>query len=239
MAIVFDTESYRIPNAADFLEPVLPEPVKADGRLTDPAKIAADLAKKTAAEAERVAKANQEQLDACALYPYTARIVALGWAWEGEDVVTVRTAQTEMAEAEMLRDFWGMVTDPTTGHVMPLVGFNSRAFDLPLMVIRSRLLGVKAPPLNLDRWRSPHPDVMRELTMQEAIRPPKGQGTLRWFAKRFGLPMDDAFSGAEVAQLVESDNWDAITAHCEWDVRSCKALGEIIGVLKPTRRAVA
>lgn len=236
--LFFDCETYRIPNAAEFLEPVEAEPVKADGRLTDQAKIAADLAKKEAAEAERVRVATQKQLDDCSLNPFLARIVALGWSWANEDVVTVKLAATESAEATLLTEFWQMVFDPLSG-VMPLVGFKSRSFDLPLMVTRSMLLGIKAPPINLDRWRSPHPDVERELSQQEAIKFPKGQGSLRWFAKRFGLPMDDAFSGSEIAQLVESGNWDAVTSHCAWDVRTTKAIAARIGLIKSGRRAVA
>lgn len=240
MALIFDCETFRVGNAADLVEPILPEPVKADGRLTDPVKITADLAKKEAAELERVRVANQKQLDECALYPYTACLVALGWAWPGDQIATVRIFKNEREEADGLREFWSMVVDPVTHHVMPMIGFNSRAFDLPLLSIRSMLLGVPAPQINVDRFRSPHPDVMRELTMQEAIRPPKGQGSLRWFARRFGLPCDDAFSGDQVAQLVESNNWDAVRSHCEWDVMTCKAIAERIGLVRtPIREVVA
>lgn len=237
MSLIFDCESYRIANAADYLDPIEVPPVTPDRRFTDPVKIAADLATKEAARDADVKAKTQAQLDDCALNPYLARVVALGWSWANEDGVTVRLAKTESAEAELLRDFWAMVADPVTGHVVPLIGFHSRGFDLPLLVVRSMLLGVKAPEINLDRWRSPHPDVMRRLSLDEALRFPKGQGSLRWFAKRLGLPMDDAFSGAEVAQLVESDNWDAIESHCAWDIRTCKAIAQRIGLIKPIRRA--
>lgn len=236
MAIIFDCETYRIPNAAEFLEPVVVPPAKADGRLTDTVKIAADLAKKEQARLEEIKEKEQKQLDDCSLNPYMARVIALGWAWEHDDVVTVQVANNDAAEATMLAEFWRLVVDPSTGHVMPLIGFNSRAFDLPLLMVRSMLLGVKAPILDVSRWRSPHPDIMRSLSHDEALSFPKGMGTLRWFAKRFGLPLDDAFSGAEVAGLVESDNWDAIKAHCEWDVRTCKAIAERIGVIRPRVR---
>lgn len=230
--LFFDCESYRIANAAEFLPLVVVPPVKADGRLKDADKIAADLEAKEAARQKEIAERTQQQLDDCALNPYTARVIALGWSWAAEDIVTVRVAHTETMEAELLRDFWAMVADPMTGHVVPLVGYNSRGYDLPLLVVRSRLLGVKAPKLHLDRWRSPHPDVMRELLLDEAIKPPKGMGSQRWFAQRLGLPMDDAFSGAEIAQLVESGNWDAIESHCRWDVSTTKALAAWCGLVK-------
>lgn len=234
MAIVFDCETYRIDDASAYLEPIVLEPVKADGRLTDPAKIAADLAKKEREQADTLARKTQEQLADCALYPYTSRIVALGWAWEGDEVASVRIVPTEATETRVLREFWAMVVDAGTQWVQPLVGFNSRGFDLPLLMVRSMLLGVPYPALNIDRYRSPHPDVMLALTFTGAIK----ARSLRWYAKRFGLPLDDAFSGAEIGQLVESDNWDAIEAHCRWDVLTCKAIAERIGMLK-ARKGVA
>lgn len=235
MAIIFDAETYRVPDAADFLDPIPePPPVKADGRLTDAAKIAADLAKKEVARLADWQAAKDEQLAKCSLDPYTARIVTLGWSWAGEEIVHLRECRTESQEAEALREFWAITVEPRSQAVVPLIGFNSRTFDLPLMLTRSLLLGVKAPILNLDRWRSPHPDVMLALTHNGALKP----HTLRWYARRFRLPMDDAFSGEHVGGLVEDGNFDAIGKHCTWDVETCKALAIRLGIIRP-RQAVA
>lgn len=234
MAIVFDCETYRIANATDFLEPVVVPPVKPDKRFTDPAKIAADLATKEAEREAEIIKKTQEQLDACALDPYLSRIVSLAWCWQGTDLVEVRICPTEAREAEVLREFWALTVDPT-GYVVPLVGFNSRSFDLPLMLTRSMFLGVRAPILNLDRWRSPHPDVMLALTHNGAINKPH---KLAWYGRRFGLNVDDAFSGKEIAGLIEDGNWDAVKKHNEADVLLTKGIAERIGILRP-RTAVA
>jgi len=201
---------------------IVVEPVSAPANYKDELKIAAYVAEKTA-----------EQVSRAALYPWTARVIALGWCHVGDDVVTVRITNSEAAERSGLEEFWTHVTDGRT--LTPVVGFNHRAFDLPVLLARSILLGVKHPEMSLDRYRSPHPDVMQILTFNGAI-PPR---SLKWFAHEFGLDVTDAFSGREIAQLYEDGNWDAIKAHVESDVRLTRQLAERLGLIKGSRRAVA
>ena len=52
--------------------------------------------------------------------------------------MTVRVCKTESQEADALREFWAQTVDPSSQAVVPLIGFNSRAFDLPLLMVRSR-----------------------------------------------------------------------------------------------------
>lgn len=218
MAYVVDIETI----AADGIEF---EPVRPPANYKDEAKIAAYVSEAEAAQRERAA-----------LYPWTARVIALGWCHEGDEVVESRLADSEAAEATMLRDFWMRVTDERTG-LTPLVGFNHTAFDLPVLVARSLLLGVKHPIVNLDRYRTPHVDLMQILCFKDTRTvPPR---SLKWFATRFGLNTDDAFSGALIAQLYQDRNWDAITKHVESDVMLTRQLAERIGVLRPRPVLVA
>lgn len=202
MAIVVDCETVAIAGAEAYVQP--------KRNLVDTEKIAASVA-------ERVATA--------ALYPWTARIVALGWCHETDDVETVRLCNSEAAEATVLREFWGLVGFDRQER---LVTFNGFKYDLPLLMGRSMLLGVRHPELVIDRYRSTHIDLMERLTWRGAL----DARSLSWFAKRFGLDTADAFSGKEVAQLYEDGNWDAIEAHCASDVRLTRQLAERIGVLK-------
>ena len=200
------------------------EPAQAPANYKDPAKIAA-----------YIAEAEAAQRDKAALYPWTARVIALGWCHDGDEVVDSRLANNDSKETTMLRDFWERVSDERTG-LSSLIGFNHLGFDLPVLVARSLLLGVKAPVVNLDRYRTPHIDLMQRLTFNGAI-PAR---SLKWFASRFGLNTDDAFSGALIAQLYEDQNWDAITAHVVSDVTLTRQLAERVGVIKGLpRRAVA
>jgi len=215
MAIILDLETVAV-------EGVEIEPVSAPSNYKDPEKIAAYIADGERAQRERAA-----------LYPWTARIIAAGWCHEGDEVVTVRLCNGDAGEAAMLRELWSMVQDGRTGLVEPVVTFNGRGYDLLVLMARSRLLGVPYPALNVDRYRSPHPDLMQILSFNGAIQ----ARSLTWYARRFGLSTDDAFSGREIAQLYESQNWDAITAHVTSDVTLTRQLGERLGVLKPLKRA--
>lgn len=201
--IILDCEAVAIPGVEALVQPAR--------NLKDPEKIKASIA-------ERAAEA--------ALYPWTARIVALGWCEETDDTERVELVNNEAAEARVLREFWGAIWNGSS--VARLCSFNGRTYDLPLLMARSMLLGVPYPDLNLDRYRSPHVDLLDRLTWHGAI----DRRGLNWFARRFGLDVSDAFSGKEVAQLYEDGNWDAIRAHCASDVRLTRQLGERIGVLK-------
>jgi predicted PolB exonuclease-like 3'-5' exonuclease len=209
MAIILDIETLAV-DGVDI------EPVSAPANYKDPEKIAAYIA-----DAERA------QRDKAALYPWTARIIALGWCYDTDDAVQVRTTNNEAEEADILTEFWARVVDQH-GSVTPLVTYNGLGFDLPVLQARSTILGLKAPTLNLDRYRSPHPDLMQLLTFRGAI----AARSLTWFAKRFGLDTSDAFSGKEIAGLVEDGNWDAIRSHCESDVRLTRQLAERLGVIR-------
>lgn len=219
MAIVLDLETLAIDDAVAYVRPA--------AHLKDEAKIKASIE-------ERAAKA--------ALHPWLCRIIALGWCEEGEDVERVEVAPTESSERIMLREFWDVVTGPTFvspssghGHVHPIVTFNGLTFDLPVLVARSILLGVKHPTLNLDRYRSPHIDLFQRLSFGDRE---KGL-SLKLYAQRFGLDVSDAFGGKEIAQLYEDGNWDAIKSHCASDVRLTRQLAERLGVLKAPVRVSA
>lgn len=215
--MVMDLETVAIDGAGSLVEPV-----SAPANYKDPVKIAA-----------YIEEAQKAQIEKAGLYPWTARVIAMGWCHEGDDAVTVRVVNGDAAEKDLLTEFWSRVWDGRTGSVEPLVTFNGRGFDLPVLMVRSRLLGVSHPALNVDKYRSPHPDLMQILTFNGAI-PAR---SLKWFAQRFGLNTDDAFSGKEIAQLVEDQNWDAIKSHCESDVTLTRQLAERMGVIRSVARA--
>lgn len=206
--VVLDLETVASPEAADLVQP--------DKRLKDPEKIAASIA-------ERAEKAS--------LYPWTCQIVALGWCEETDDVERVEICGNEAHEKTAIEEFLARIVDPRTSAVRPIVTFNGHGFDLPVLMARARLLGVRCPELSIDRYRSPHPDLLQILTFKGALGK-DGYRSLAWFARLFGLNTDDAFSGAFVAQLVAENNWDAIKAHCASDVRLCRQLAERLGVMR-------
>jgi predicted PolB exonuclease-like 3'-5' exonuclease len=209
MAFIVDLETVA-------MEGVEIEPVSAPSNYKDPEKIAA-----------YVAEAEQAQRNKAALYPWTARIVALGWCETPGDAVQVSVANHDTIEATMIGEFGRRLVEDG-GYVANLVTFNGLGFDLPVLMARARLLGVKFPTLDISRFRSPHPDLMKILTFDGAIQ----ARSLKWYARRFGLDVSDAFGGKEIAQLYDDQNWDAIKAHCESDVTLTRQLAERLGVVK-------
>lgn len=203
---VFDLETLAIDDAASYVED--PEPAK---NLRDPEKIAADIEKKRA-----------EQISKAALFPWTSRIVAIGVWDENAPEPAVIVCKTEHDEAVALREFWASRQHAT------LVGFASLSFDIPTILARCRLLGVPAPNVSVDRYRSPHTDLLQELTWKGAIH----SRSLHWFCRRFGLPVMDEHKGKDVARLAAEGDWDGIRNHCLNDVTLTRALAERLGYIK-------
>ena len=137
---------------------------------------------------------------------------------------SVLSCVDEGEEVAALRLLWTDVFDKEERSVRPIVGFNHLVFDLRVLLARSMLLGVSPPYINLDKYRTPHIDLMDRLTFGGKL-PAR---SLKWFAKRFGLPVDDSVSGADIAVLAAAGDWLAIEAHCRSDIRLTKALYEFV-----------
>jgi hypothetical protein len=206
--IVFDIETCGLPNAADYLEPV--QPAK---NLKDPEKVKADIEQRTA---ERDAK--------LALDWNVGRIVAMGW-WTERGGTSVMVCEDEQAEAFALDTFWALARHRT------MVGFAVKQFDLRYMVQRSRLLEVPYPSLDLGKYsRKGIADLYLDLTFNEGTY---DQGamrrTLKAFAKRFGIPVNDDVQGADIPALVAAGQWDQVVAHVTSDVEITLALARKLG----------
>jgi hypothetical protein len=239
----FDIETAPRDEAIAYLPAPDPEPEpgpepEADKRLTDPVKIAADLEKKRAKAAadleqrrEEAIRKRAERINRLSLDMNGCRIVALGWQDETltEPAVLLESV-TE--EREMLAAFWIQARGRT------LVGFRSRTFDLPVIIQRSRLLGVPIPP-----WRDllapygrakRHIDLYDEATFDASrtdnVLP---RGLHDWGAPHLfdtGIPKDDC-GGAEIAALVAAKDYVAIGLHCCRDVARTVALARALGVI--------
>ncbi len=202
-AIIVDIECVGIDNAADYLEP--PE---APSNYKDPQKIA-----------DYIAEATTKAVERCGLDPDLCRIVALGVGFSlGSDVVSI--CKTEAEETAALKLFWGAVTD--TGLVRPVLSFNGFGYDLPVLMRRSQYLGVEHPVLSLDRYRSPHIDLMQRLTWNGAIKAHK----LSFYASRFGWPVVDTVDGSQIAELVKAGDWKAVESHCLNDLAQTRFIAQ-------------
>lgn len=207
---IADVETVADPNVLPMLEPVKP-----DSRLKDPEKIKASIEEKTNERAERLG-----------LDLYCNRIVALGYLDVGNGGPVCEVARSLDDERVLLSDFWQSYRQ----HETRMVTFYGLSFDLPVLQARSWLLGVPAPPLNLDRYRTPHVDVFQKLTFNGAVRDCKHG--LKFFAQRFGIELHDKVDGSDIAQLVAAGDWESIRAHCISDVGATHMLANRLGLLE-------
>lgn len=213
---VIDIETCGLEAAKEFAEPIA-----APANYKDPDKIAAYIAEK---QAEQIAKAG---LDIDLL-----RIVAIGITSRKQDAPTVYTAENEEEEADILSQFWKGVYDFDSQPIF--VGFNCLGFDLPALMRRSQYLNVNHPRVTIDKYRTPHLDLMQRLTWNGLVR----ARSLKFYCKRFGLPVNDAIDGKDIPGLVADGQWDQVVAHVTSDVILTKRLAERLGLLMPVAEQV-
>lgn len=200
--IILDVETFALDGADAYLEPV-----SAPSNYKDPAKIEQYCVEKRA-----------ELLSRCALDPDLCRIVAFGWD-RGEDC-GVEIAQHENQERGLLEQLWRAIAMADA-----VVGFNVLSFDLPVLIRRSQYLGLNVPAVNLDKYRTPHIDLLDRLSFNGKIK----AHSLDFYCKRFGIEIDDPHSGTDIDGLVRAGEWDAVAAHCRADVLRTKALATRLG----------
>lgn len=209
--IVLDCETFSLDDAAQFIE----EPT-APSNYKDPEKIAAYIKDATA-----------KAIDRCALDPDLCRVVAVG-VWE-EDAIdpTVFTSEHHFSTSEHYMLQW--LLDAIAG--ADLVGFNILGFDLPVLIRRSQYLGLKVPAsvLNLDRYRTPHIDLMERLSFNGKLK----YRSLDFYCKRFGIDVPDVTTGKDVDAMVKAGDWVGVANHCRADLLKTRALAKRVGYLQP------
>jgi hypothetical protein len=210
--LILDLETAPLPNAADYLDPVTPAK-----NLKDPEKIKADLEEKS-----------RKQREDCGLDWNLNRIVCAGLWPDSHSDPSVLIAQDEEGEREILRAL-GAWMSPMR-HT--LIGFCIRRFDVPTLLARARYLNVKLPWISLKRWDNPHvTDLYDVLTFDDQPCTSVMKRSLPSFCRRFGIDVEDAHTGADVAALVEAGNWDAVAAHCRADLQRTARLAARLGYI--------
>ena len=136
MAIYFDIET--APLESQKLNALMPV-FKARANIKDPEKIEADIREKIA---EFIANA--------ALGASTGRVLAVGFARRNEGDVEF----IEGEEEQILSNFWRLITDERGVILEDVIGFNSNSFDVPFLIRRSFILGVKIPATATSIWRN-------------------------------------------------------------------------------------
>lgn len=223
--IIFDLETAPLPNVRDFLEPPDLSGIQAPSNYVKPEAIAGYIEKE---KTKQLADFDRDCASKAALDFNLARIVALGYWTEQAGVVTHRCPD-EAHETAVLEAFWKQAANRM------LIGFSIREFDVPMLVQRSRYLGVRHRTPDLGRYAKGNGmiDLRDVLTFNdmryEAIMP----RSVKCFARRFGIPHTDAVSGADIPALVAAGSWDLVESHVCSDVEIELALARRLGVIQP------
>jgi DNA polymerase elongation subunit (family B) len=212
--IVFDIETAPLAEAVDYIEPA-----EAPANYKDPEKIAAAIAAK-----------NAENLSKCGLDVDLCKIVAVAVQNEDMDRPCVWLTATENDERDVLRRFWLMAA---SAH---LIGFNCLGFDLPVLLRRSLYLGVPTPRIAIDKFKHPQvTDLMQVLSFNGTLR----LRGLSFYAKRFGIAVEDELTGAGIAEAVAEGRWADVEQHVTADVTKTALIAAKLGLFHVSLVGVA
>lgn len=171
------------------------------------------------------------------LYPYTAKIIAIGlfntekesavvlyensendeWIVE-EKIIKYKPANEE----QMLKYFWKYADQADK-----MISFNGRNFDLPFIMIRSAINKIK-PSKNFIKNRydsSHHIDLLEQLTFYGLTK----KFNLDFYCRAFGIesPKSKGITGMEVKELYRAGRIKDIAIYCGSDVRATFELFQI------------
>ncbi|MBE2279894.1 MAG: ribonuclease H-like domain-containing protein [Ignavibacteriaceae bacterium] len=175
-------------------------------------------------------KKEAELISWLSLYPFTAKVVAIGMIdvdkkrgsvyyekkvkeeYESEDGSMTYKG---MPESEMLSNFWRVVKEYNR-----IISFNGRGFDVPFLMLRSALLKIK-PTKNLMGNRFDvvnHLDLLEQLTFYGSFR----KFNLDFYCHSFGItsPKSKGVSGIDVKVLYESGKIREIAEYCGDDIKA-------------------
>jgi len=132
---------------------------------------------------------------------------------------------TVMTEKEMLQKFWSIAEKYDT-----FVTFNGRQFDVPFLMVRSALQGIRPTKnllsnryLNSQTKGSRHIDLFDQFTFYGAMR---RKGSLHLWCRAFGIesPKIQGVDGDDVKMLFESGRSTDIARYNARDVRATHEL---------------
>lgn len=161
------------------------------------------------------------------LYPYTSKCIVIGIYdiengksyvyyentkkedWKTEDGVVHYQG---LSEKQMLESFWRVAAK-----VDQFISFNGRNFDVPFIMMRSAMVGVKVTKNLMGyRYGDEHIDLLEQFTFYGATR----KFNLDFYCQSFGIesPKSKDISGMEVKNLYEAGRIKDIAVYCSKDI---------------------
>lgn len=174
--------------------------IKPAANLKDPEKIAASIAQK-----------KQELESEAGLHPTTGQIVSIACAFNDIEFV-----QAGLDEELILNNFLDFLRkNPDT----QLLAFNNHEFDDVFLRIRFMVNRVFFPP----QFRNRTIDIRKFLSGYGSFK----KGKL-WDYMKVIFNEEPQLSGADIAQLVEAEDWKSVRLHNLEDVYAVKRLSDLI-----------
>lgn len=133
-------------------------------------------------------------------------------------------ARDEHEEYVLLYDLWKWIRNNQQAGI-PLVGFNTMGFDIPVLVRRAMFSDISIPAGTLsaltrrqDQNRT-HYDVMQLLALRSPFSGKLEAKSLAYYLKRFGLAGKmDGVSGGDVYAMFQEGEHEKILEYCKIDV---------------------
>jgi predicted PolB exonuclease-like 3'-5' exonuclease len=156
-------------------------------------------------------------IKAASVSPELCKIVSIAFAVNEAECGVIYDKEMENAEIEGLETFWQLMTDARP------VGYNCLGFDLPVIMVRSMIHGIR-PTRQIDLGR-----YSKDVTDLFIKRFPSGAGLgpggLKDVAGAMGIqiPVDDV-DGGGIWSLYNAGEFDKIAAYNKSDVELTRSL---------------
>lgn len=210
-ALIFDIETGTRADAEEFIKPF-----KAPSNIKDAVKIEM-----------RRRDHKSKKLDSGALNAETCEVLAIGTKQGGGESVLFDTG----TEADIIEAWWRLWKH--TGTNVPVVGFNCRRFDIPVLVRRSWALGVEVPYDVCTFWRGRigQSDRIRDLMLEWGCGDHGCTISLGRLARLLGVGGKEDGAGKFYAELRKTDP-AAARAYLVNDIDTTYAVAQRMGVCK-------
>lgn len=192
--------------------------IKADGRLKDEEAIRLDKEKKLEVFKIKFEEKYTEMFSSFALSPLTGKIICYSAlvmekgiiikddTFCNENEIAVLSRLNKIAEEAAGRNFSATFDQ--------VIGFNSKSFDIPFLIVRSAINRLNSPFLLTSKYDlNHHFDVRSALTNFND----RMQGTLAQWCLAFGIEYDDSVTGRDIFALMKTGQKEVIQAKCRQD----------------------
>jgi hypothetical protein len=225
MALIFDIESGANLERSRALMPPFEEKDVLTGNIKDEEKIRAKVIERRLAH-------ERSWLDSSALRPETGHVLAIG-------VLPTRLGERrplifhvhQSSEADILQSFWEFLESTQQSSMQKFIGFAIFHFDLPFLVIRSRILGVQVPAkLRVGRYY----DLARFTDLQEEWLAGRNRNdtkcSLDYVARALGVG-EKTMTGDKFESLYSASEAQAL-AYLENDLTLAKGVAAKLGLIR-------